>query len=766
MACARRKRSGVPNAARGMDATQFQHRGKDLLTFGTPIVPMMPQTRCMKGFVRPAAGLIENHPMTASNRIRLRALLTAGIFSAASVLAAPALGQQFPKVPASKVPVPTPSPRGASEPVAFFAAPQTDPIVEVINRSTAVAQPAQSGALKDGLDALTGKNIGRTLSIISSMPTGSLERKVLLWATALSGQSGLSSAQLSAIPAQLPDWPGQDAMQRNFEAALASEKHSPAEIIAAFGKSRPDSLNGAVALAQAHLSKGDRKSAHAVISPFWREERLSAEDEKFVLDRVSKALSQDDHRARMHMQFYHDRASDGMRMAKLSGQASLAKAWEAVIRNSDKAEQLLAAVDLSSRKDPGYLFARIKQARRSGDLKEAARLMLSAPRARADLGEPDEWWVERRLVSRAILDAGDAKTAYRIAAAHSAESPAEQAEAEFHAGWYALRYLKDSRSAAKHFANILKVSSTPISQSRAHYWLGRSTSGATALSHFRAAAQFGGTFYGQLAAQKTGAGALQISNPRPSAAERIRFATREQVRAIDLLESAGYEWRADALYRDLARSLNSPGELALLAARAEKRGNATLALQIGKIAHGRGLEVDTVSWPIGAIPGSARIGDTGRALAYAIARQESAFNVAAVSPANARGLLQLLPGTAKSMARKTGSAYSLKKLTTDAAYNATLGAAYLSEQLDNFNNSYILTFVGYNAGPGRVRQWIETYGDPRGRSIEDVVDWVERIPFTETRNYVQRVMENYQVYKARLAAGRLDIEGDLRFGRR
>lgn len=704
--------------------------------------------------------------MTVSNRIRIRAMLTASLMSAAGFLAAPAYGEQYPTVPAAKAPVPTPSPRRTTEPTAFASPPPVDPIVAIIERSTTLARPAQTGALKSGLDALTGKDTGRTLSIVSALPKDSLEHKVLLWAIALSGQPGLSSAQIGAIAAQLPDWPGQDAMRGNFEAALASENHSPAAVIAAFGASRPGSLVGAVALAQAYLARGDRKAAHAVIAPFWREQRLSADDEKFVLARVSKALGRDDHRARMHMQFYHERASDGMRMVGLAGQASLAKAWEAVIRNSDNAPKLIAAVEPSLRREPGYLFARIKLARRGGELKEAARLMLSAPRDRSDLGQPDEWWVERRLVSRAMLDAGDAKTAYRIAAAHSAESPAEQAEAEFHAGWYALRYLKDSRSAAKHFANILKVSSTPISQARAHYWLGRSTSGATAMTHYRAAAQFGGTFYGQLAAQKAGTSSLAISNPRPNAAERIRFAAREQVRAIDLLESAGYDWRADALYRDLARSLNSSGELALLAARAEKRGNATLALQIGKIAHARGLEVDTVSWPIGAIPGSASIGATGRALAYAIARQESAFNVAAVSPANARGLLQLLPGTAKSMARKTGRTYSLKKLTTDAAYNAALGSAYLSEQLDNFGNSYILTFVGYNAGPGRARQWIEAYGDPRGRPIEDVVDWVERIPFTETRNYVQRVMENYQVYKARLAAGRLDIEGDLRFGRR
>ena len=214
------------------------------------------------------------------------------------------------------------------------------------------------------------------------------------------------------------------------------------------------------------------------------------------------------------------------------------------------------------------------------------------------------------------------------------------------------------------------------------------------------------------------------------------------------------------------KTLGSAGEISLLSARAEKKGNRNLALQIGKIAYRRGLPVITSSWPIGAIPSSAKIGNTGRALAYSIARQESGFNHKAVSGANARGLLQLLPGTAKLMAKKTGLAYSYKKLTRDPAYNATLGSAYLSQQLSNFNGSYILTFAGYNAGPGRAKKWIAKYGDPRGQPLDKVVDWVERIPYTETRNYVQRVMENMQVYKARIGNSRLEIDKDLVQGRR
>ena len=211
--------------------------------------------------------------------------------------------------------------------------------------------------------------------------------------------------------------------------------------------------------------------------------------------------------------------------------------------------------------------------------------------------------------------------------------------------------------------------------------------------------------------------------------------------------------------------LPTGGEISLLSVRAEKQSKRRLALQIGKIAYRRGLPVITSSWPIGAIPNATKINKSDRALAYSVARQESAFDHKAVSRANAQGLLQLLPGTAKLMAKKTQTTYSYRKLTRDPAYNVKLGSAYLDEQLSNFDGSYILTFAGYNAGPGRAREWIIKYGDPRGMPLNKVVDWVERIPFTETRNYVQRVMENMQIYKARISGTPLRIDQDLVQGR-
>ncbi|MEL7429091.1 MAG: lytic transglycosylase domain-containing protein, partial [Pseudomonadota bacterium] len=413
----------------------------------------------------------------------------------------------------------------------------------------------------------------------------------------------------------------------------------------------------------------------------------------------------------------------------------------------------------------GYLFARIEHARRTENWKLATELLLGAPTNPAVLVNGDEWWVERRIVSRKLVEQGQYKTAYRIAANHSAQSASDIIEAEFHAGWYALRYLNDRGTAQRHFAKMLGHSTRPISIARSHYWMGRAKTGNAAAAHYRQAGVHQGTFYGQLALHELGQKRLVIAKPDVSSTDRNNFENRELVRVIRRLEETGNGGWTNGFYLHLARTLNSPGELAILSANAERQGNFQLALQVGKIANGRGLAVDTLAWPIGAIPGSAKIRADDMALAYAISRQESAFNKAAVSPANARGLMQLLPGTAKAVARKRGYSYSHARLTQDAAYNATLGTAYLNDQMAEFGNSYVLTFIAYNAGPRRVGQWIERFGDPRGKPLYDVIDWVEMIPYSETRHYVQRVLENYQVYKARIAGSRLTLAQDLTRGR-
>lgn len=645
------------------------------------------------------------------------------------------------------------------------AAPKNYPLPVAV-KTNSIKVAALSGNLRDGLDAISNKDMAKALGIRSGMRAGSLDKKILAWAIALSGKSGVPSSEIAGIARDLSTWPGQQAMRRNSEAAMVRENLSSRAIVNAFGKQSPKSLTGAVLLAKAQLSLGNKKAANQAIAPFWHRKKLSKSTENNVLKKVGAALSTNDHRIRMHYMFYRDRSTAANRMASRAKQVSLARARSAVSKRLKDAGKKLNAVAASSRKDPGYLFSKIQYLRRAEKYKQAGKLLASAPRNAAKLIHPDEWWVERRIISRALIDLGDYRLAYKLAAEHSAQSRTKKAEAEFHAGWYALRFLKNKSRARKHFSNILNISKTPISQARGYYWLARSHSGSKARKYYQEAARHQGTYYGQLASVKIGKRSLSVSSPRPSSAERASFNSREMVKAIKKLEANKYGWRANILYSHLAKSLPTAGEIALLSARAEKNGNRRLALQIGKIAYRRGLKVITSSWPVGAIPKSAKIGNTNRALAYSIARQESAFDHRAVSGANARGLLQLLPGTAKLMAKKTGVKYSYKKLTRDPAYNATLGTAYLKEQLANFSGSYILTFSGYNAGPGRARKWIAKYGDPRGKPLDQVIDWVERIPFTETRNYVQRVMENMQVYKARIGRSRLEIDKDLVQGRR
>lgn len=683
----------------------------------------------------------------------------------AGLLAAPLLLLSPPEVdvalPEVGVPLPTERPAGV---VADTG--EVDDTVTGSVRPVSAADDAALALLKDGLDALSAGNAEMARAARNALPDKSLDRRILTWAIALSGREDLSSSELAAAADDLAEWPGAGALKRAAERALARESPAAGDVVDAFAGGAPQTFEGIMLVGRALLELGRDDEARAMLSPFWRRQKLDGNEEMAFLGAFAEIVPTEDHRYRAERMLYENRIRSAERVARRAGVEELVAAWGAVIRNRSNADELLDSVPEALRGD-GYRYARAKYLRRNGKFVEAADVLAAATRAGEAFIDGDAWWTERRVLSRELLDIDEPKLAYQVAAAAVPESPAAIADAAFHAGWYALRMLDDPKAAAGHFERIAAVVSGPISLSRAYYWLGRAVEAGApgnAEAAYREAAAHGAAFYGQLAAAKLGRDTIAASHPEPSEADRARFVGREAVGAIERLERAGHGWRSDILYRDLAAELESPGELALLVAQAEARGDHYLALKIGKAAALRGIDVGALAHPVGAIPATADIGGAGIALAYAVARQESEFNVAAVSGAGARGLLQLLPGTARDMARKAGLDYSASRLTTDAAYNATLGAAFLGEQLERFDGSYILTFAGYNAGPRRAAEWVERYGDPRGTDIETAVDWIERIPYTETRNYVQRVMENYQVYKMRLTA-RVDIEHDLVSGR-
>ncbi|CDM57001.1 MULTISPECIES: transglycosylase SLT domain-containing protein [Rhizobium] len=634
-----------------------------------------------------------------------------------------------------------------------------------IPRGQAIA-PLNSD-LKSGLDALSDNDPLQALSIRDRMGRGTLDRHILTWAIAVSGQKGIPSTEIAAAAQELQGWPGLAKLRAYSERALYDENPGPTAVLAAFGQTGPETTSGAIILSRALVATGKQSQAAKYIRKVWCGETLDKPTEDKILAEFSRLLTPADHKARMDYLMYRNHAVQAKRFGDMGQAQSLYKAWAAVMSKAPNAGALLATVDGKWKGDAGYLFARIEYLRKQDKYADAAKLLQQAPRNRDELVNAGEWWNEQRIVSRGLVDQGDFKAAYRIVASYAAATPTDIVEAEFHAGWYALRGLQDPAAAQAHFRKILDFSNGPISVSRAWYWMGRSAEagGPGKASEFYAkAASYPTTFYGQLASDKLGRKTLNVSYPSPTQADRQRYLSREAVQAIARLDAAGHGWRAKGLYLALAEQLQSPGELAVLSAQAERSDDHHLSLQVGKIAYSRGVDVAALAFPLGVIPTNANISGSGKALAYAIARQESAFNPAAVSAADARGLLQILPGTAKAVAKRHNIAYSKDRLTADAGYNATLGAHYLGEQIDAFGGSYIMTFIAYNAGPKRVPEWIGRYGDPRGQSIDAIVDWIERIPFPETRNYVQRVMENYEVYKARLGQPS-DIVRDLTDGR-
>lgn len=653
-------------------------------------------------------------------------------------------------------------------------APQAPPPAE-FTRTPPPMPPAKSGGqtnlvgLKLAMNLLDNNDPGAATLAAYALPDRT-DIKIIDWMIATGGYAGVPSSSLADLQKKLADWPGQSLMRLRFEQALVRENPPAARVVAAFGNARPVSDNGKILLAQAFLDVGRRDDATSLIRGLWRDSNLSPQQEKTVLGSFGALLRASDHKARMDRLLYAERSGDGVRAASRleKPQQALAAAVALVIKESSKAGAALDALPGSVKRDPLYVYSRIQVLRRGGKIDSAAALLSSAPRDPASLVDPDAWWVERRLVSRALIDQGEPKLAYSIAANHAAESPTLQAEAEFHAGWYALEFLHDPNTASRHFAAIASFSTMALSLSRAEYWMGRAAADAgdmkSAGAHFVRAAAYPTTFYGQLATAKLGSGPLMIRQPPvPSADTRARFANRELVQAIKHLTAAGYPDRAQIFYRHLGETLLDGGEIALLVDMAEGTGSHQLALQIGKSAVSRGVPVDALAFPISAIPASAKTPGIERPVVFAIARQESAFNPGAVSGAGARGLLQLMPSTAKSVAKDIGLAYSKSRLTTDPGYNATLGAAHLGDLVDDFGGSYVMTFAGYNAGASRVNQWVKAHGDPRNPNV-DVVNWIEMIPFTETRNYVQRVMENLQVYRARLGSRTLSIEQDLHRG--
>lgn len=580
-----------------------------------------------------------------------------------------------------------------------------------------------------------------------------LPAKVIQWLDLTRPGPGRDFKEMSEFLKANPDWPLRYTLTQQAERAMP-EYLKPQDILKWFGERDPSTVDGAIKLAGALSATRQEKRAEQVVWSAWIGRDFSKNDEQLFLQRFGHLLHPKQHWARLDRLMWDGERDQALRMLDRvdAGRLKLAEARLKLAREAKDALAAVAAVPPELRKDAGLIFEHARLLRRQDKFNQAAALLDPPPQG---VLRPDVMWAELKRACRGLLDDGNVSAAYRLAAAHGASSGEAFAEGEFLAGWIALRFLQDAPAAMKHFTALYAGTTSVISQSRGAYWAGRAAEQmgdmAKAQDWYKTAAKGMTSFYGQLAAAHLNDGRqLQLAGTaKPTAQEKALFDKRELVRVVRMLTALGEGDRTRLFLAKLMELSSRPAEYQLVAALAMEIDRKDFAVAVAKEARVRGTEMIDFLYPVIKLPGGH---NPEPALVLGVIRQESAFDVAAVSSAGARGLMQLLPGTAKGVAKQAGVKFAQNRLTTDSHYNITLGRAYLDELLSRFGGSYVLTAAAYNAGPSRVRDWIATYGDPRERST-DVVDWIESIPFDETRNYVMRIIENTQVYRARLNNG-------------
>jgi soluble lytic murein transglycosylase len=634
--------------------------------------------------------------------------------------------------------------------------------------TSAATSPLDLNALKQAVD-LVGKSRSDEAANLENSISDPLARKLIEWLVLRSDDTTAPFARYAAFIAANPSWPSIVTLRRRAEAMLWQERSDPTTVLAFFKTDPPHTAKGKFALARALLSQGDSAGAHQAISDAWRSDAFSGDLEAQVRDMFAGLITADDDKARMDARLYAEDDDAGLRAAHhLDGtQLAIAKARAAVINKAGNAKVLLEAVPAAAQHDAGYIFSRAQWLRRGDKIDEAGRWMISAPHDPAAARDVDQWWVERRVLARKLLDLGNNKMAYEVA--NGAAAPVNEnyrADQQFTAGWIALTFLHEPAVALAHFGRIAEGVSNPITLARAFYWQGRAAEAAghdhDARTYYDSAARFPTAYYGQLARARLDLTEVTL-RPLPAPAADLR--SLEVARVFDMLYAIDARDVVAAMAADLADKANDPAALTTLAEIAKQHNDARATLLIGKTALGRGFPLEQYAFPDFGVPDFQPIGpDVERYVVYSIARQESAFNPKIVSAANAYGLMQVTPAAARDTAKRFNVTYDQRRLANDPTYNAQFGAAELGNDLDFYRGSYILAFVAYNAGRGRARDWIAQYGDPRDPKV-DPIDWIERIPISETRYYVQRVLENMQVYRARFDNGsRLLIDADLRRG--
>lgn len=578
--------------------------------------------------------------------------------------------------------------------------------------------------------------------------------------------SGASFADIAEFLAEYPDWPRSGTLRARAETAMTGAE-SPTEVLAFFDANPPLTVDGATAHVRALLATGDRAAATRAAREHWVDKTFNAGQETEWLNEFGGLIDPATQRARLHRLLWDrdtDQARRQMNRVDAAHQA-LARARIALYQRQPGVDAAVNAVPAGLQNDPGLLYDRLRWRRRAG-LNDGAREILN--QAPAELGRPDLWWKERHIQVREALSEGAVTSAYRLAADHglAPDDGYPWAEAEWTAGWLALRWLDDPALALPHFVRFHQEVGTAISLARGAFWAGEAAAALgrdeEARRWYAEAAGYPTTFYGQLAATRIGQDPMAGVGPLPPVAPAMRraFADDHRVTAARLLVELDRPKDADALLYGLQRAAETPDQHRLTAELMAELGRPSLAVFQARDANRDNITLYELGYPVIPTRGISR---PEPALIHAVIRQESSFAPDVISRAGARGMMQLMPGTARDQARRLGLPYDSGRLLSDPHYNMVLGSDYLARMLDRYDGSYVLAIAAYNAGPGNVDRWLARNGDPRRPGV-DTIDWIESIPYNETRNYVQRVMEAVALFRQRLGTPGQTIAEDLKRG--
>jgi soluble lytic murein transglycosylase len=607
----------------------------------------------------------------------------------------------------------------------------------------------------------------RSLAAVKDARAREVGIVVAEWIWLRESESGADFETIARFIEHHPEWPSRDTLYRRADEVIDS-RIPDARVLAWYAKRKPRTGNGFMRFSEALAAAGRQAEATLALRTGWTEGNFTDADEEIFYSRHRQHLTADDHATRTDRLLWERQIAPARRMLPRlqGGQRKLAEARLVLITKSGNADLEIAQVPDDLLQHPGLLYDRVRWRREKG-LEEGLDELLSVTPDDSDRGE--RWWRERHAQVRTLLTLRRPEDAYRLAADHKQASPRRGADAEWLAGWIALRRLSDPQTAKMHFARFYDAVRYPVSVARGAYWMGRAVAqaggdAAEIRRWYGIAASHPTTFYGQLSLlaldQRT---PLKLpADPEVNAQQILDFDRLDLTQAVRMLAWGEQKEAVRTFITRLNYRAKTAAEHLLTARLARDVGRVDLSVVSAKKSAQQGFPLIGHSFPL--LPELSKPAQNPEpALMLAVSRQESEFDPGAISSAGARGLMQLMPATAKKVAAVLRLPFKPKRLTDDSNYNAALGRRYLAQLLDEWDGNYVLTLASYNAGGQRVRQWLELWGDPRRGDI-DMIDWIELIPFSETRNYVQRTLESTQIYRQLLTTGAsraLQLDNDL-----